>query len=279
MTDFCFGCLPPYAAQQALAEKTQMKRFELALNEISSDILDLKTKSNAELTKWAYCIVRTRYQELSGGDHGIIPMADYFNHGGAETDAYISYDDDGNCYVYSTRDVPAGQQLRICYGDPTNPSKLLAQYGFLDESMSATFCKWVVDEPSEQIFNLGYPSKMLFYNDGSVSNEVWDVVLYEELGKVSLEEQQTFYQTHLSGDETAKQGYREKHFAQIHGALDQHVNYILDELDELEIGLETQMSIGLNAHRHPRLPLLMSHNEFVKNTFQLVQQNLNQIFS
>ena len=210
-------------------------------------------------------------------------MADMFNHGGAEIDAYITYDDDGNCYAYSTRDIPAGQPLKICYGDPTNPSKLMARYGFLDESSSATFCKWIAEEPSSELFHLGYPNQMLFYNDGGISNEVWDCLLYEELGKESPDEQQSFYQAHMSGDEATKASYHEQYFPQSLAALRQHVTYILNELEELG---EWQMTIqnkerhtSLDTERHPRLPLIKSHNEFVKNSFDLVQQNLDNMAS
>lgn len=217
----------------------------------------------------------------NSGDYAIIPMADYLNHGGAQTEASLDYDEDGNCYVYTTQNVAPGQSVRICYGDPTNPSKLLAQYGFLDESMPATFCKWIVEEPTEEIYNLGYPSQMLFYEDGSIANEVWDVVLYEELGKVSRQAQYYFYQAaHVDrdDDDAKKQEYHAQYFTQTHGVLAQHVQYILDELQELEMGLATQMDFGLNADRHP-LPLLLRHNTFVKQTFERVQQNLNQMLS
>ena len=111
MTDFCFGCLPPYAAQQALAEKNKLKRFELALNDVG--VLGDETRRNSDLVKWAFNVVQTRYQETPGGDYCLVPLADYFNHGGTEANAVVTYDDGGNCYVYSTRDVPAGQPLRV----------------------------------------------------------------------------------------------------------------------------------------------------------------------
>jgi hypothetical protein len=52
------------------------------------------------------------------------------------------------------------------------------------------------------------------------------------------------------------------------------VNYLINELDELEIGLLTQIDQGRDANRHPRLPLLMRHNEVVKGTLENVEQNL-----
>jgi len=187
-------------------------------------------------------------------------------------DVYIGYDEEGNCYAYSTRDVPAGQQLRLCYGDPTNPSQLLAKYGLLDESSPGTYCKWIAEEASSEMFDMGYPSRMLFYQDGSVSNEVWDVLLYDELGKAgNYQEQAAFYQAHCSGDEGTKAGYHQQYFARTLGALRSHVDYVLGELDELA----TWQATKLDAGRHPRLPLIVRHNEFVRNTFEMVRQNLN----
>jgi len=283
MTDFCFGCLPPYAATQAQEEKNRLKRFELALNEVTTFLSD-ETKRNSDLVKWAFNVVHTRYQETTGGDYALIPMADMFNHGGADyVDAYISYDDEGNCYAYSTRDVPAGRPLKVCYGDPTNPSKLLARYGFLDESSSATFCKWMAEEPSSELYQLGYPNQMLFYNDGSISNEVWDCLLYEELGNQSPAEQQQFHQACMVGDEATKAGYHDQYFPQTLSALREHVAFILNELEELATWQQSvqdkERHADLDATRHPRLPLIKRHNEFVKYSFQLVQQNLDAMVS
>ena len=64
-----------------------------------------------------------------------------FNHGSDYTEIEPSYDEQGNYYAYTTYDVPAGSPLRTSYADPTNPSFLLARYGFLDEATPATFCK------------------------------------------------------------------------------------------------------------------------------------------
>lgn len=276
MTDFCYGCLPPYAAGVALAERTRMNLYVEVLDEISS-IISPGSKGNEDLTKWAFSVVNTRCMQMPNGDYCIVPMADYFNHGGSyEVDVSISYDDEGSCYAYSARDVPAGSPLRMCYGDSTNPSKLLAKYGFLDDSSTATYCKYIVDGPSPEVTNMGYPDRMLFYNDGGISDEVWDVILYQELGKVaSTDEQQAFYQAHMSGDEATKQAYHQQYFPRTLGELQKHVDFLVNELDELEVGIEMQMKRGKDATRHPRLPLLERHNDHVKNILELVQQNLD----
>lgn len=62
--------------------------------------------------------------------------------------------------------------------------------------------------------------------------------------------------------------------------LQHHVNHVMDELEELEIGLVTQLSMGREgADRHPRLMLLTRHNEFIKDVFENVEKNLNTVFS
>lgn len=272
MTDFCFGCLPPYAAGLALSEKSRMKQFVQALDNVS--FLSLESKRDVDLTTWAYNVVFTRSMENEWGDTTLVPIVDYFNHG-AEANVYITYDVDGNGYAYTARDIAPAEPLLFTYGDSTNPSYLLARYGFLDESAPATFCKYVIDNPTFEMFNLGYPNKMIFYNDGGISNEVWDVLLYELLSKVSPEEQQAFYQAHMMGDDSIKASYHDQYFGQTFQLIQNHVNFILNELDELGIGLEIQMAQGQDAQLHPRLPLIMRHNEFVKRTFEDVQKLLD----
>ncbi len=48
----------------------------------------------------------------------------------------ISYDDEGNCMVYTTTDVPAGSPLLMSYGDPTNPSALFGKEALLYVTIS-----------------------------------------------------------------------------------------------------------------------------------------------
>jgi len=136
-------------------------------------------------------------------------------------------------------------------------------------------CKWIAEEASSEIFEMGYPSKMLFDTSGGISNEVWDVLLYTELGKISTEQQQAFYQAYMMGDEATKSNYHNQYFPQSWNALLQHVEYILNELDELQ----TWQMTKLDSSSHPRLPLIMRHNDFVKNTFVMVQQTLRSMSS
>ena len=49
-----------------------------------------------------------------------------FNHH-YDPEVAISYDQEGNCIAYTTRDISAGSELRISYGYDTNPSALFGE--------------------------------------------------------------------------------------------------------------------------------------------------------
>jgi hypothetical protein len=230
------------------------------------------TKTNKALTKWAFAVVYTRgFPTPDGQDFCLLPMIDMFNHG-TETEVDVQYDDEGNVYVYTTQDVAAGSPLRISYGDPTNPSHLLARYGFLDESSPATFCKILILRPTQQQIDMGYDhSRMLFYKDtGEVSEEVWDVLLYNNLGESGdIDTQQALYQAHMTGDVSTKQQIHEYYFGETVASLQQHITTFLQDLEQLQ-----QKGVGKDVRDHPRLPLIQRHNEFVQQTFLTVQAKL-----
>lgn len=267
MTPFCFGVLPPLAGNLAQMERIKYIQFFQALKSV--DFLSQETKTNKALTKWAFSVVYTRGFDTPDGDFKIAPMADMFNHG-TETEVELRWDDEGNAYVYTTTDVAAGSPLRMSYGDPTNPSHLLARYGFLDESSPATFCKIMITKPSQELVNLGYDhSRMLFFKDtGDVSQEVWDVLLYQSL-ETDLETQHTFYQAHMNGDEETKQGIHQYYYGQTATALNNHIETFLQDLEKT-----TRLGANMDMRDHPRLPLILRHNEFVKETFRTVQSKL-----
>lgn len=121
---------------------------------------------------------------------------------------------------------------------------------------------------------MGYPDKMLFYTDGGISQEVYDVVLCEQLDKNKSPQKQEFYQAFMSGDEETKQRIHQENFSLTLQALERHVDFLVNELDELEIGIETQIKFGSHSLRHPRLPLLQRHNAYVKTILERVQDNL-----
>lgn len=265
MTDFCYECLPPLVLGLARGEKVKLDNFYDALQKV--DGLDPAIKANRDLATWAFNIVFTR---SFGPDDNkqLVPMGDMFNHG-TETEVAVNYNDDGSVAVYTTRDVPAGSPLRMSYGDPTNPSYFFSRYGFLDESSPATFCKLMLT-PTAQLKDMGYDySRMLFYKEtGDVSEEVWDVLLYQQLAG-NRDVQQQLYNAHMNGDAEQKRQIHQQYFPQTSEALLQHIDTFLKQLDEL-----SSKGVGKSEMEHPRLPLIIKHNQFVKETFLQVRQRI-----
>lgn len=269
MTQFCCSqCLPPFVGKLANADRVRYSKFFQGLRQVP--FLSEEVKRNRAITKWAYQLVYTRSIQVYG-DVKIAPMADMFNHGSSAVEIQINYDEAGNCYAYTTYDIPPGSPLRVSYADPTNPSFLFARYGFLDETSTATFCKIMIDNPSQQLIDLGYDhSRMLFYKDtGAVSQEVWDVLLYQILPP---QEQQAFIQAHIAGDEQTKQSFHQHYYQQTADTLRNHIDTFLQQLEVLSERATARMRT--KAKKHPRLPIILKHNEFVKNTFWNVRAQL-----
>lgn len=161
--------------------------------------------------------------------------------------------------------------MRMSYGCPTNPSHFFATYGFLDETAPATFCKIMNIKPNKELLDIGFDfSRMLFYKDtGDISEEVWDVMLYQILTN-NRPVQEMFYQAHMNGDAETKSGIHQQYFLQTATALKTHVDTFLKTLDEL-----SAKGDGIDWATHPRLPLILAHNDFVKTTFLKVKARLD----
>ena len=273
MTLFCYTCIPPLVASLCKEERARLNNLSVKR---LVPFLSNEIKGDPKLWKWAYNVVYTRGFEANDA-FNICPMADYLNHG-TETEVWMTYDDSGNCYAQALMDIPANSPLQMSYGDPTNPSLLLARYGFLDQSSPATFCKILPSHISQEMKNLGYAhDRMLFYKDtGEVSEEVWDILLYTALGETDPVIQQQFYQAHMNGDYATKQYIHEQYYPLSAAKLADHIDIFLDDLDGLERKGEYGAKVA--ADDHPRLPLLLRHNQFVRNTFLTVRtkQGLDQ---
>lgn len=264
MTYACLECLPPYVAWLSMKEQVNLNNFRNALRYVS---LDKKTVHDKNLAKWAYSVAVTRSFDVDG-EKKIVPMADMFNHG-TETELEISYDGEGNCHAFTTTDVPAGSPLRMSYGDPTNPSPFFSTYGFLDETSPASFCKLMNLQQEMEAMGLDY-SRMLFYKDtGEISEEVWDLMLYQVLS-ADQNLQQGFYQAYVSGDIETKSSYHQEYYSYTSHALKEHVEKTLTQLDKLSDKAYTR-----SRKVHPRIPLILRHNAFVKSTFLKVKAVLD----
>ena len=279
MTSACFECLPPYVRYLSEMERDTCQSFRRAL--ATTRIVTETTASNTELLNWAYCVVVTRSLEINGSAGEIIrviaPMADMFNHGSFENEVDLAFDQSGNVQVYATRTLSPGTNLRLCYGDPTNPSLFFAKYGFLDKS-PATFCKLMHLQQEMAELQLEF-SDLLFYREsGEISPQVWDLLLYsilKQLPEDARQEQlQGFYEAYMMGEVDAKNLYHRHYFQYTHQALSDHVNGTLEELDSL-----SELAKTKDIAKHPRLSLILKHNNFVKDTFLKVRANLDAMLS
>jgi hypothetical protein len=267
MTPFCYECLPPLMASLAMKERNNFIYLDSALKQVP--YLSEQIKQNKDITKWAFQIAYTRSFESNdeSSDLCIAPLVDMINHG-TETEVQITYDSEGNCYAMTTAYVPAGSPLRMSYGDPTNPSFLFARYGFVDDSSPATFCKIMIPHKNTELENMGYAhNRMLFYKDtGDISEEVWDVLLYQILSASNVASRRTFYQAHVNGDYATKQAFHQQFYPETSAKLKEHIDTFLQELDELSAKAHV-----MNVNQHPRAPMILKHNELVKNSFLAVR--------
>ena len=276
MTPFCYTCLPTLLAKLAMQERANMNHLTGGGTKRHIPFVHVETKGYVELWNWAYQIVYTRAVEVESRtstttptqDLQIIPVADYFNHG-TDIDVVMEYDDGGNLSVYAGRDVPAQTPLRMSYGDPTNPSYLFARYGFLDQSSPATFCKINIPHVNSELRQLGYEhNRMLFYKDtGEVSAEVWDVLLYQLLSSTNIAKKRQLMTAHIEEDYETKSLLHEAYYPETSARLLDHIDTFLQHLEDLS-SKSSQQDITV----HPRLPLILQHNEFVKETFLAVRQ-------
>jgi DNA-directed RNA polymerase subunit L len=99
--------------------------------------------------------------------------------------------------------------------------------------------------------------------------EVWDVLLYQILAS-NKPVQKAFYEADMSGDGDTKGAIQQQYLLQTSTALKEHVDTFLKQLDELSAKAD-----GKYIKEHPRLPLILSHNEFVRSTFLKVKEGLD----
>jgi hypothetical protein len=269
MTNFCYECLPPYVFRLSREERVKFDNFIQVLKKV--DVVSQNVKENKALCQWAFNVATTRSFGELGGELKIAPMADMFNHG-TQTEVEIKYDEQGNCVAFATYDVPAGSPLRMSYGCPSNPSHFFTKYGFLDQSSPATFCKILDIQPTPELRDIGlYYSRMLFYKEsGDITEEVWDVVLYGKVLAKNLDVRRQFYEAHMSGNTDLKRAIHMEYMLETSTELKKHVDMFLKTIDEL-----CEKAVGKDTNEHPRLPLIIDHNEFVKSTFEKVKARLD----
>jgi hypothetical protein len=128
----------------------------------------------------------------------------------------------------------------------------------------------MIPNVSSELVNMGYDfSRMLFDKNGQVSEEVWDVLLYQYLSEANVAVRRQLYQAHMNGDIGTKRAIHSEYYPQTLEALRKHVDDFLGQLDDLSAKAE-----GKSVAEHPRLPIILRHNDFVRQTFLAVKATL-----
>jgi len=269
MTDTCFECLPPYASKLASDERNDYLNFCFAIRQGYIE-LDPSTISNEAIVQWAYNVALTRFTEVWSPSRQklLAPMGDMFNHA-TYPNVDVTYDDEGNCIVYAIDNIPAGSPLTISLGDPSNPTPIFAKYGFLYDDSATVFCKALHLQP--QIEELGYDFKDLLFqvDTGDISPKVYDIFLYKILQDSDMNLAEQFFTACKMNDEDTKQYFLQEYFAYTLNALQEHVGSILNDVDRL-----TQYAQSLDLNEHPRAPVIVAHNNLVREAFSATLVNL-----
>ena len=272
--NFEMDCLPPFVKFLAERDRENFNLFVIVLQQLDTPTISKDTKSDMDALRWAFNVVFTRARPSFGGAE-MIPFSDMMNHAW-NANCEVQYDEEGNVHVVLRRDVPAGEGLTKCYGQPTNPSRFMSTYGFFDASPPTTYCKLMPTlAVTPELMNLGFEyDRMVFSVDaGEVAPEVWDVMLYLNLGKSDINMQRQFYQAHMTGDGQTKAAMHQQYAGQTVYSLLQHVSEVLDEIAECQDTMD-QGGMGL---KHENLTTIRRHNEFVRQVFAKVQKNLQQM--
>lgn len=273
--DFEMSCLPPFVKFLADRDRENFNLFVWVLQQLNTPTISASTKANMQVLQWAFNIVFTRARPAYGGAE-IIPMSDMMNHAW-NANCVVQYDDDANVHVVLQRDVPAGEALSKCYGQPTNPSRFMSTYGFFDASPPTTYCKLMPSllEQMPELANLGFDYNRMVFSvaDGEVAPEVWDVMLYLGLASTNPTLQQEFYQAVVQGDDAKKARIHQQNMSQTVYNLLAHVSEVLEEIADCQEVMD-QGGMGL---AHKNLPTIRRHNEFVRQVFIKVQRNLQQM--
>lgn len=122
--------------------------------------------------------------------------------------------------------------------------------------------------PSTENRNLGLSyARMLFYREGGISEEVFDVLLFEHLTS-DWQAQKDFYNACMNGDENTKAAYHQQYVGDVMGRLKTHVDNFLKDLDDLD-----EKAASKDIEKHTRIPKIMAHNAFIRDIFWRVKEN------
>ncbi|KAL9189292.1 hypothetical protein ACHAXT_011782 [Thalassiosira profunda] len=262
MTRRCYKLLPPYASRCTSNERLSYSHFARAIQNTGCVPISDETKGDDSVLKWAYNVALTRYHDVWQPRcvKIIAPMADMINHA-AEPNCGISVDEVGNVQVLALYDIPAGSPLTVQYLDPTNPTPIFAQYGFLPQDCSTIFCKATHLVKRMRVLGYDFSDLLLHTETGEVAPPVWDVFLLDLLQKNDPGAAHEFTIACIQGDESTKEQYHGQYFAYTLEALKEHVYSLMSDCETL-----SQKAQTYDLATHPRVPVIVAHNQLASQT-------------
>ena len=103
-----------------------------------------------------------------------------------------------------------------------------------------------------------------------IQQEVYDVLLYQILADKSPSEKKEFYNACINGDQATKSAYHQQYLGETMLKLKKHVDKFLEDLNDLD-----EKAAKKDLNDHPRLPLIQAHNNFVRQTFMRVKEQVD----
>ena len=106
----------------------------------------------------------------------------------------------------------------------------------------------------------------------SLVNQVWDLFLYQILATNDPGAAEAYYVAMKSGDEATRQQYQDQYFQYTLDSMKQHVYSILEDVDTMNAKAQT-----FDLNTHPRVPVILAHNNLVRDTFTMTANLLEQM--
>ena len=260
-------------------QERQLAAFRLACNalvdcdEKHASLFESEGSKHADVVKWAFSVVFSRsWRSPSDPDDArIVPLADNFNHG-ENANVIVEEGENGVTQVVLKTDVERDTELKLSYGPGYDPSRFLIIFGFFDDTVREVFCGVAFTDPSAELVHLGAAdrSAMIYRDDGAISNAVWDSTLYVTLAQ-KPDEQKAFYEARINDDAETFQELHRKYRLEIALSLKNHADAVLQT--EYLVPTDQELS-KINVKEHPRLPMILRHNRFMRKVFSNVKDRL-----
>jgi hypothetical protein len=256
-------CLPFYARYAADYQEKKFQAFCQGAKEFFGD--DDDASLDEDTLKRAFCSVSSRcwktvpLDDSTAPNTELVPVGDMFNTRDPPNVAILHDSDSDNVsFVYLGDEDENNKNLYITYGQPSNPHRFLAIFGFVDTSMPYAWSHLTYpDNP----FCDDVSQMVVRASDGMVPKQVWDAVLYALLQPPKGTPAPVY---------TKEQ--HDKYYKFTSNVLKNHIDTTLQECKELRQKMDAISTTSDDGNNN--LDLVRQHNEFLMTVFTRVQAYL-----